>query len=260
MTNPQTFLFVHGLWHGAWVWDEVVQRVRDAGHDAIAMNLPGRAGDPRPPESITLATHADAICALARACRRKIILVAHSTTGVYVTQAAEHCSDTIEKIVYVSAFVPTHGQTAGQLQAMGGQYGGQVGQYVVRQPPYVFFKADTPLDALWYGDVEAAVVARARAMLVAEPMRPLGDPVSITDASFGRIPRDYIGFQNDNAIKPAFQEVMYTATPCNVIKLPGSHTHWLADPGGFVQALVRDYGGTVDLSPPPPPRSAIASP
>lgn len=263
--NPETFLFVHGLWHGSWIWDEVVQRIQRAGHCAIVMNLPGRAGDSSAAESITLSTHADAICSVVRRAvtpasgerARQVIVVAHSTTGVYVTQAAEHCSAAIKKLVYVSAFLPTDGQSAAQLQAMGGQYGGLVGQYVVREPPHVFFRAGTPLENLFYGDVSPSVVARAKAMLVPEPMRPLGDPVSITKANFGSIPRDYIGFQDDKAITPAFQELMYTATPCRVIKMPGSHSHWLADPGGFARALVEDFGGTVDLSLPPPPLSAF---
>jgi len=264
--NPETFLFVHGLWHGSWVWDEVVLRIQKAGHNAIVMNLPGRAGDPTAPEAMTLATHAGAICSVVRQAmvrasggeRRALILVAHSTAGVYVTQAAELCPEAVKKLVYVSAFVPKHGQSGGQLQAMGGQYGGLVGQYVVREPPYVRFKADTPLETLFYGDVDLSVVARAKAMLVPEPMRPLADAVSITDARFGSIPREYIGFQDDKAITPAFQEVMYTATPCKVIKMPGSHSHWLANPGAFAQALIEDFGGAVDLSPPPSPLSAFA--
>ncbi len=263
--EPETFLFIHPLWHGSWVWDEVVQRVQNAGHNAIVMNLPGRAGDPSAAGSITLATHANAIASVARRAvapssgerHRKVILVAHSTTGVYITQAAELCPEAIKKLVYVSAFVPRNGQSAGQLQAMGGQHGGQLGPYVVREPPFVFFKMGAPLEALLYGDVDPSVVARVKAMLVPEPMRPLGDPVTITEANFGSVPREYIGFQDDKALTPAFQELMYTATPCKVIKMPGSHTHWLADPGGFVRALLRDFGGTVDLSPPPPPLSAF---
>jgi len=242
-----------------------VQRIQRAGHNAIVMNLPGRAGDPSAAESVTLATHVNAICsvvrrAVARASgerERQVILVAHSTTGVFVTQAAEYCPAAIKKLVYVSAFLPKDGQSAAQLQAMGGQYGGLVGQYVVRESPYVFFKAGTPLESLFYGDVDPSVVARAKAMLVPEPMRPLAYPVTITEANFGSIPRDYVGFQDDKAITPAFQELMYTTTPCKVITMPGSHSHWLADPGGFVRALVEDFGGTVDLTPPPPPLSAF---
>ena len=264
--KPETFLFVHGLWHGGWIWDDVVQRMQGAGHNAIAMNLPGRAGDPTPPESITLATHANAIASVARRAvartpgepERRVILVAHSTTGVYITQAAESCPEAVKKLVYVSALVPKNGQSAAQLQAMGGRFGGgQVGQYVVREPPYVFLKTGVPLEALFYGGVPPSVVARAKAMLVPEPMRPLGDPVSITDANFGSISREYIGFQGDAAIPPAFQEFICAETQSKFIGMPGSHSGWLADPGALVRALLADFGGTADLSPPPPPLSAF---
>ena len=74
--NPETFLFVHGLWHSSWVWDEVVLRIQKVGHTAIVMNLPSRAGDPTPPEAITLATHAEAICSVVRrhAARQPLLL------------------------------------------------------------------------------------------------------------------------------------------------------------------------------------------
>jgi pimeloyl-ACP methyl ester carboxylesterase len=236
------------------------------------MDLPGRAGDPTPAAAIRLATHANAICAVARRLagydpgnpsadqNRKVILVGHSTTGVFISQAAEYCPEAIKKLVYVSAFLPRSGQSAAQLQAMGAQYGSGLGPYVMREPPYVFFKAGMTAQlnvALFNNEVPVSVLARVDAMLVPEPMRPLGDPVSLTDANFGSIPRDYISFQDDKAIVPAFQQAMYTATPCNVIRMSGSHEHWFADPGGFAQALIRDYGGDVDLSRPPPPLSAF---
>ena len=146
--NPQTFLFVHGLWHGSWVWDEVVLRVQKAGHHAVVMDLPGRAGDSTPPGDITLTTHANAIASVARVAAqgdRKVTLVGHSTTGVYITQAAELCSDILTKLVYVSAFVPLNGQSSAELQGMGAKYGGELGPFLIREPPYIYFKAEAPL-------------------------------------------------------------------------------------------------------------------
>jgi pimeloyl-ACP methyl ester carboxylesterase len=228
------------------------------------MDLPGRAGDPTPAGSITLATHANAICAVARTAsdnaRHKVTLVAHSTAAVFMTQAAEYCAEIVERLVYVSAYLPRNGQSARDViqtmvETVPGS--GQVGMNIISQPPYMFLKTSMPIEKILYGDLSPPTVARARALLVPEPIRPIGEPVSLTDARFGSIPRDYVSFQDDNAIPAVYQERLYTATPCNAIKMPGSHTHWLADPGGFVKALLEERGDPVDLSPPTPPLSAF---
>lgn len=263
-SESRTFLLIHGLWHGSWVWDEVVQRLQRAGHIALVMDLPGRAGDATPAADISLATHANAICAVARAGaeggRRKVTLVAHSTAAVFMTQAAEQCAEIIARLVYVSAYLPKNGQSARDviqvmMETVPGS--GQVGMNIVPRPPYMFLKPDMPVEKIFYGDLSPATVARARALLVPEPMRPIAEPVSITDARYGSIPRDYISFLDDQAIPPVYQQRLYTETPCHAIRMAGSHTHWLADPGGFVKALLRDGGGDVDLSPPGPPMSAF---
>jgi pimeloyl-ACP methyl ester carboxylesterase len=35
-----TFGLVHGAWHGAWCWEELIPRLRRKGHRAVAMDLP----------------------------------------------------------------------------------------------------------------------------------------------------------------------------------------------------------------------------
>jgi pimeloyl-ACP methyl ester carboxylesterase len=52
MKNPG-FLFVHGAWHGEGTWRRVVPRLRDAGFDARALDLPGSGRHARLPASFT---------------------------------------------------------------------------------------------------------------------------------------------------------------------------------------------------------------
>ncbi|WP_193086780.1 alpha/beta fold hydrolase [Advenella sp. FME57] len=39
--SAKTFVLVHGAWHGAWVWDEVAQQLRDQGHIVYTPTLTG---------------------------------------------------------------------------------------------------------------------------------------------------------------------------------------------------------------------------
>jgi len=42
-------LLVHGAMHGAWCWYRMMPRLRAAGFDARAVDLPGRGRNPAPP-------------------------------------------------------------------------------------------------------------------------------------------------------------------------------------------------------------------
>src|SRR5438132_1148919 len=42
---PAGVVLVHGAWHGAWCFDRVLPRLRDAGVDAVAIDLPGHGED-----------------------------------------------------------------------------------------------------------------------------------------------------------------------------------------------------------------------
>lgn len=40
----ETFVLVHGAWHGAWCWAAVANQLERAGDRALAVDLPGLAG------------------------------------------------------------------------------------------------------------------------------------------------------------------------------------------------------------------------
>jgi pimeloyl-ACP methyl ester carboxylesterase len=43
MAQRSTVVLVHGAWHGAWCWDEVVSRLSGDGLDVVAVDLPSVA-------------------------------------------------------------------------------------------------------------------------------------------------------------------------------------------------------------------------
>ncbi|MGC2822408.1 MAG: alpha/beta fold hydrolase, partial [Candidatus Sulfotelmatobacter sp.] len=73
-----TFVLVHGAWQGAWVWDTIVPRLRAAGHDAIAVDLPGNGFDATPPQAVNVGLYAAHIAELVDGARGPIVLVGHS--------------------------------------------------------------------------------------------------------------------------------------------------------------------------------------
>ena len=82
----QTVLLVHGAWHGAWAWDRVLARLRSAGVEALAVDLPGHGGDPVAFGDL----HGDAARVRQELDRmgRDVVLVGHSYGGGVALSAA----------------------------------------------------------------------------------------------------------------------------------------------------------------------------
>ena len=136
--KPKNFLFVHGAWHAAAHWNDVVERLVRMGHRAFAIDLPGSglnarypqsylrndfaalASEPSPVAGIHLADYADAITTqlVSMARNGKVTLVGHSFGGLAVTLAAEAQPELIERVVYLTAYVPAKAASAVELSSL----------------------------------------------------------------------------------------------------------------------------------------------
>ena len=105
-----TYVLIHGTWHGAWCWDKVIPLLEQAGHAAIAPDLPGHGKDKTPIPEVTLHAYVNRVCETINAQTEPVILVGHSMAGVIIIQAAEECPERIKMLVYVCAFLPGNGQ------------------------------------------------------------------------------------------------------------------------------------------------------
>ncbi|MBV9293542.1 MAG: alpha/beta fold hydrolase, partial [Frankiales bacterium] len=91
------YVLVHGAWHGSWAWERLSPLLVDAGHDAVAVDLP--IGDP----SATFDTYADVIVD-AIGDHDDVVLVAHSLAGISSTIAA--LRRPVTALVYVCGVLP----------------------------------------------------------------------------------------------------------------------------------------------------------
>ena len=100
--NDPTIILVPGHWLGAWTWDEVVERLHEAGRRAIPLILPGL--DPQDPQraSRTLDDQAAAI-EETLAAHRPAILVAHSGANAPVTVVLDRHPEWVSHVVWVDS-------------------------------------------------------------------------------------------------------------------------------------------------------------
>ena len=156
MTTRETpVLLLHGYWHGAWCWSEVLARLTAAGTRALAVDMAGhglRARRPaaptaRPFDAAALAAEPspavedlDEAAALFVAQARAlgggapVTAVAHSMGGNVLTRAVQDAPDLFANAVYVTAFMPGSGVPAAAYIFAPENEGDQVQAAIVADP------------------------------------------------------------------------------------------------------------------------------
>src|SRR5262249_12011096 len=103
-----TIVLVHGDWADASSWTDVIKRLQRKGFTVAA-----------PPNLLRgPATAAPYLASYLKSIRGPIVLVAHSYGGFVATNAATG-NDNVKALVYIDAFAPDEGETAGELVARG---------------------------------------------------------------------------------------------------------------------------------------------
>lgn len=117
-SDRQTFVLVHGAWHGGWCWKYLARILRDRGHDVFTPTLTGlgeRAHLLGP--NINLDTHITDILNVFRWENiEDAVLVLHSYGGWPGSGVVEHVADRLRGLVYLDAFIPEDGQTNMDMQ------------------------------------------------------------------------------------------------------------------------------------------------
>lgn len=109
MTN--TYVLVHGSWHGGWGWTAVAKHLVEQGHKVYAPTLAGHGPDV---ERVGV-THQDCVDSLVQYIDkrdlRNIILVGHSWGGNMLCGAAPRIADRLQRLIFWSAFVLNDGES-----------------------------------------------------------------------------------------------------------------------------------------------------
>jgi len=233
-----TYVLIHGSWHGAWCWHKVIPLLEQAGHKAIAIDLPGHGRDWTPAGEVTMQSYVDSVVEVLDEQPEPVILVGHSRGGIVISQSAEARPDKVKALVYLAAFLIPNGEPMIQTALSDTESLIVANLNLNEAAGWHMLKAEAFQEAL-YADCSAEDVALAHALLTPEPNTPVGTPLQLSEANFGRIPRVYIETLQDQGVTPGLQKQMYTATPCQqVLSLNTSHSPFLSAPQSLVEHLL----------------------
>ena len=102
----QTFLFIHGAWHGAWCWDLVREQLTKQGYESVAIELPGDQPGRGIGDDAAIAFEA------LEQISGQVIVVGHSLAGLVAPFIATHPA--VQGLVMVAALFPEFDVSAAQ--------------------------------------------------------------------------------------------------------------------------------------------------
>ncbi|HVI46211.1 MAG TPA: alpha/beta hydrolase [Chitinophaga sp.] len=233
--KKQTIVFVPGSFETGGAFSSVRDLLNQEGYDVITVTFPGR-GDGSDPKTVTMEKYRDAVLAVIGS-QRNIILVGHSLGGVPISLVAEKIPNQISKLVYQLAFLLKDGQNIFDFAGKDKE---------THLLPNLIYNAEhsaatvnpDSILSIFCEDCAASYKGKLLEANKPEPLRPLGDKISITDANYGKVPRYYIFTSKDKAVGPAIQKEMATASGVKMTyTLETSHSPHLSQPGQYVNII-----------------------
>lgn len=223
-------VLIHGSWHGAWCWHKVATRLRNAGHEVFAPDLPSHGKDWTPPAQVTLESYIDCVSRILESLSEPAIVVAHSRSGIVLSTLAERYPVKISAAVYLAAVLLADGQNVFDVVAHGEGSLIFPSMYQAEDGSWDMLREDA-FDAALYADCSAEDIALCHMLLTPEPLAPSLTPIRTTPARFGKVRKVYIELLEDRAVTLAWQRHMVATIPCDEVRsITASHSAYFSKP------------------------------
>lgn len=172
-----TFVLLHGSWHGAWCWYKVIPVLEQAGHTAIAVDLPGHGRDRTAARDVSMQSCVDCVCKVLDAQPEPVILVGHSRGGIVISQTAEYRPEKIETLVYLAGYLIPNGEPMLPI-ALSDTESLIASNLVLNEAEGHHMLKQEAFRATLYADCSEEDVTLATALLTPEPNAPVATPLS----------------------------------------------------------------------------------
>jgi pimeloyl-ACP methyl ester carboxylesterase len=242
MSDPvATVVLVHGAWHGAWCWAQVVDRLSARGVATVAVDLPGRGADP----GLLTDLHGDAahVRRVLDGLGAPVVLVGHSYGGAVITEAGDHAA--VEHLVYLCAFALAENETcvsaaATEAAAAAISHAGRpdLSAGIIRTDPGMVSLEPSVAAACLYNACDPDTANWALDRLGPQPIVTLRQ--APTTVAWRVKPSTYVVCANDQTIHPDLQRIM--AQRCT------GYTEWDSDHSPFLSQPDRLAALLIDLA------------
>ncbi len=231
-----TYVLVHGAWADESAWSFVRNQLA-VNANVVVVNLPAHGADNTYGAGIGLNDYVKTVTDVINKQTGKVNLVGHSMAGVIISQVAEKIPSKINKLIYVSAYLPKSGENVSSI----------TNKFLKNKPIEAFeFNKDYSLVNIKKEAISTVVCADCpqymKDILVkyhrAEPTKGLNDNVQLT-TKFASVPKYYISTKNDYAVPYALQQQMIKSngTVKKVYEMETSHLPFVVEPEIFLKIM-----------------------
>ena len=234
----ETFVLLHGAWHGGWCWERVAGPLRARGHRVTTPTQTGlgeRAHLMSPDIDLAVFT-ADLVNHLLWEDLTEVVLVGHSFGGNAISGAAEEVPGRIARLVYLDALVPASGRTPFD------DYPAEVAAQRIRQaeessgglsipsPPAAAFAVTDPADAAWL-----------EARLTPHPLHTFTTSQTFRDEPGNGLPVEYILCNDPVYLGPLVGvRARVGSLGWPVTEIATGHDAMVTAPGALIDILERE--------------------
>ena len=225
MRTVTTFLLIPGAGGMSWYWHLVVPRLRDAGHEAIGLDLP--ADDP----DAGLGTYVELAVEAAKA-HDDLVVVAQSMGAFTAVPVCERL--VARRLVLLNAMIPAPGETVGDWWETTGWQ--EARRAAARAGGY---PEDFDLQAYFLHDVPPDVAAAGAEHQRDEANIAFEEPCPFT--RWPDLPTAVLAAREDRFFPFAFQSrVARERLDAEARALPGGHLAALSEPDAVTRALLAE--------------------
>lgn len=236
MITPQTFVLVHGAWHGSWCWRRVGEALRARGHLVFTPTLTGlgeRVHLLHP--GLAIEDFATDVCNVIEAEElRDIILVGHSFAGGPVSVVADRMPERLKQLVFLDAVLLEDGQSAfskldpaivAQRVKLAQETSGGL---TIPPPPPAAFGVTEPQDVAWL-----------RRRLTPHPLHSYMAPIRLNHPLGNGVNKTYIACTHP-AYEPLVptQEWVRRQNGWRYLELASGHDAMVLHPEALTQMLI----------------------
>jgi pimeloyl-ACP methyl ester carboxylesterase len=238
MAMAETFVLLHGSWHGGWAWEPTAWCLRELGHQVHAPTYPGhQPGAPR-----AGVRHQDYVRSVVDFIEgrdlRDVVLVGHSFGGSVVSRVAQEIPERLARLVFHTAFVVEDGASVNdnfpqdQTDAFAAAAAASPDNTVACQ--WEVFRD------LFIQDASPEAARTVWERLVPQPFSPWAEKLDLEEFHRGELPRSFIAVADDLALPPGTWHPQMSSRlgTFKLVEMGGSHEVMFTRPAELARALV----------------------
>ncbi len=234
MMPIKNVVLVHGAWADGSSWSKIIPLLEAKGLHVVCVQNP-------------LTSLADDVAATKRIIDAQdgpVLLVGHSYGGAVITEAGNNAK--VAGLVYVAAFAPDAGESAGSL---GKPYGATPGVGELR-PIEDGFLVLTPKGVLEDFAPDLPLSERTTLIATQAPTQGAALGAPITTAAWRTKPSWFVVASNDRMISPEQERVTAKRMNATILTLPSSHVPMLSKPNEVADFISAAAAGRATPVPP----------